>query len=158
MLGEESDATPPVTILCQDRLDFDEALRFNELCLKSADPWLWLTSGPMNRGYVSPAFLPDAGPCLACLLMHSQRLSPAAELYADLIDHAQKGGEIRSVPFPPRGIAILQQMLLWKVELLQQPAAPAALFQLHVLEVDSLEITAHRVFCDPECPACLGHR
>ena len=42
-----------------------------------ASPWLWATCGPMTRGYVSPAFRPDAGPCLACLIEHYRRLSPA---------------------------------------------------------------------------------
>jgi len=149
---------PEVAVLCQDCLDYAEALRFNERRLKSGKPWLWVSSGPMNRGYVSPVFLPDAGPCLACLLGHFQRLSPAVELYTELIDHARQGKAVRPVPFPPYGIAILQQLLLWKVELLQLPEPPAALFQLHVLELASLEVTAHRVFYDPECPACRGKR
>jgi hypothetical protein len=80
------------------------------------------------------------------------------ELYTDLIDHARQGKTIRAVPFPPHGIAILQQLLLWKIEFLQMPEPPAALFQLHVLELASLEVTAHRVFFDPECPACRGKR
>jgi hypothetical protein len=149
---------PEVAVLCQDSLDYEEALRFNERALQSGKPWLWVTSGPMNRGYVSQAFLPDAGPCLACLLGHFQRLSPAVELYTDLIDHVRQGKTVRPLSFPPYGIAILQQLLLWKVELLQLPEPPAALFQLHVLELASLEVTAHRVFYDPECLACRGKR
>ena len=35
---------------------------------------------------------------------------------------------------------------------------PAALYRLHALEVATLEVTAHRVFADPECPACRGRR
>ena len=48
-------------------------------------------------------FLPDAGPCLACLLTHFEKLSPAPELYADLRDHA-----LRQLPtwiaLQPRGV------------------------------------------------------
>jgi bacteriocin biosynthesis cyclodehydratase domain-containing protein len=153
-----ADTSPAVAVLCQDRLDYAEVLRFNEKALNGNDPWMWVTVGPLNRGYVSPVFLPDAGPCLRCLLTHFQRLSPAPELYADLIDHARQGKPLCPAPFPPHGLAILQQLLLWKAVLLQEPEAPAALFQLHVLEAATLEVTAHRVFCDPECPACSAKR
>src|SRR5205085_2204625 len=61
----------PVRVLCQDRLDYHEALDFNRRCIDLATtsngdpgqkvpPWLWLTSGPVSRGYVSPVFLADA--------------------------------------------------------------------------------------------------
>ena len=92
------------------------------------------------------------------LLTRFQRLSPAPELYSDLIDHARQGKPLSPAPFPPHGLAILQQLLLWKIALLAEPVAVAALFQLHVLEVATLEVSAHRVFCDPECPACSGKR
>ena len=62
---EEETASLPV--LCQDTLDYDEALGFNRRCLAAAGPWLWVSTGPLVRGLVSPVFLPDAGPCLACL-------------------------------------------------------------------------------------------
>ena len=44
-------------------------------------PWLWVSTGAMSRGYVSPVFLPDAGPCLGCLLRHGRLLSPAREIH-----------------------------------------------------------------------------
>ena len=55
-------------------------------------------------------------------------------------------------------IAIRQQLAAWKVALLAQTEPPAAAFLLHVLEVKSLEVTAHPVLVDPECPACRGRR
>jgi bacteriocin biosynthesis cyclodehydratase domain-containing protein len=148
----------PVPLLAQDNLDLDEALRFNERCLEGKSPWLWTTSGPGSRGYLSPVFLPDAGPCLRCLVRHFERLSPAPEVYADLIAHARQGKPIAPSPFPDHGTALLRDLVLWKVELLAKPDSPAALFRLHVLEVAALELTSHRVFFDPECPACRGHR
>jgi bacteriocin biosynthesis cyclodehydratase domain-containing protein len=144
--------------LCQDRLDYDEALRFNERCLAGESPWLWATCGPLSRGYVSPVFLPDAGPCLACLLHGFRRLSPAPELYDEMIEYASKGGAITAATFPARAAGVLQQLVAWKAELLEQGDPPAALYQLHVLEVSTLEVTAHRVFFDPECPSCRGRR
>jgi bacteriocin biosynthesis cyclodehydratase domain-containing protein len=147
-----------VTVLCQDRLDYQEMLGLNAQLLEGEEPWLWATVGPVSRGYVSPVILPDAGPCLQCLLTHFRRLSPAPDLYDDLVDHARQGRPIRPVPFPPHGLEMLRQVVLRKVELLREPEPPAALFQLHVLEVGALEITAHRVFCDPECPACSSKR
>jgi bacteriocin biosynthesis cyclodehydratase domain-containing protein len=147
-----------VTVFCQDRLDYEAALRFNDRQLRGGGAWFWLTVGPMSRGYVSPLFLPDAGPCLCCLLTHFRRLSPAPELYDRLTDHGHAGRRVEPATFPPQGVAVLQQLLLWKAELLREPEAPAALFQLHVLEVSTLEVSAHGVFCDPECPACSGQR
>jgi bacteriocin biosynthesis cyclodehydratase domain-containing protein len=147
-----------VPVLCQDRLDYEEALRFNRWRLAGQTPWLWASTGAMGRAYVSPVFLPDAGPCLGCLLSHFRSLSPAPELYDALIEHARAGRSITPVPFPAQGIAVVQQLLLWKATLLQQPQAQPALYRLHVVEADALEVTTHRVFIDPECPECGGPR
>jgi bacteriocin biosynthesis cyclodehydratase domain-containing protein len=156
--GQAADDLAVAEVLVQDGLDYHAALGFNDRALKGRRPWLWLSVGPMNRGYVSPVFLPDAGPCLACLLTQFQRLSPAPELYDDLENHAREGKAIRPVPFPSHGRAVLRHLLLWKVELLGEPEPSAALFQLHVLEVGTLEVSAHRVFADPECQACSRRR
>jgi bacteriocin biosynthesis cyclodehydratase domain-containing protein len=145
-----------LAVLCQDRLDYDEALRFNRRCRGGTAPWLWATYGPMNRGYVSPLFLPDAGPCLACLLGHFRRLSPAPEIYADLIEHARRGLPLQPVDFPAEGVALLRALVLWKASLLARPDPPAAAYRLHVLETETMEVSAHRVFADPECPDCGG--
>jgi bacteriocin biosynthesis cyclodehydratase domain-containing protein len=146
----------PLPALCLDRLDYDEALRFNRRCLEAGTPWLWASTGPMSRAYVGPLFLPDAGPCLGCLLNHFRRLSPVPTLYDALATHAQKGGLVTPVPFPGPAIAVVQQLLLWKTALAAEPEAHAALYRLHVLEVASLEVSSHRVFVDPECPECRG--
>lgn len=148
--------SPKLQLLCQDRLDYEEALQFNRRCLKGHDPWMWATTGPMSRGYVSPPFLPGAGPCLACLIRHFQRLSPASELYDALIDHGRQGRAFEPVPFPEQGIGILKELVRWKLGLLPRSDPPAVLYRLHVLEVETMEVTAHRVFLDPECPEC-GH-
>jgi bacteriocin biosynthesis cyclodehydratase domain-containing protein len=153
-LPAEGEGAIALPVLCQDRLDYDEALRFNRRCLAGDVPWLWVTSGPLGRGYVSPPFLPDAGPCLACLLTHFRRLSPLPELYDELTAHARAGGTILPVPFPAQAMAILRALLLWKVELLERADPPAALYQLHVLEVATLTVSAHRVFRDSECEEC----
>ncbi len=140
-------------VLCQDRLDYDMALRFNRCRLNSDAPWLWTSCAAMSRAYVSPLFLPDAGPCLECLLNHFQRRSPMPELYTDLIVYARQGGSIQPTPTPVRAIALLAQLVLWKAELAREADAPAALFRLHVLDVATLEVASHRVFADPECRA-----
>jgi len=144
----------PLPVLCQDRLDYDEVLRFNRRCAGGDTPWLWASCAAMSRGYVSPLFLLDAGPCLECLLNHFQRRSPMPELYSDLIEHAQQGRPIEPTPISCRALVMLAHLALWKVELAWEPHPPAALFRLHVLEVATLEITSHRVFSDPECPTC----
>jgi bacteriocin biosynthesis cyclodehydratase domain-containing protein len=152
------DSLPAVTVLCQDRLDMDEALRFNERCLHGSSPWLWVSCAALSRGYVSPVFLADAGPCLACLLGHFRRLSPLPELYDELANHARAGGTLSAAPFAPSGVVILQQLVAWKVDLLARSEAPAAVYRLHVLEAASLEVSSHPVMVDPECPACHGRR
>ena len=143
-----------LSVLCQDRLDYEEALRFNRRSLDGNAPWLWATYGPMSRGYVSPPFLPRAGPCLSCLVRHFQRLSPAAELYDHLEEHARQERPMVPVPFPDEGVKVLCQIVLWKVALLAQKQPPGALYRLHVLDIESMEVSSHRVFPDPECPDC----
>jgi bacteriocin biosynthesis cyclodehydratase domain-containing protein len=147
-------ALEPVALLCQDSLDYESAYQFNRRCLRGSAPWMWVSSGAMNRGYVSPVFLPGAGPCLACLLRHFQRLSPAPELYDVLAKHVRAGKTVTPVPFPAEGTAILRQLVLWKLRQLQEPQPPPALYRLHVVEIDTMEVAAHRVFPDPECPEC----
>lgn len=143
-----------VPILCQDRLDYDELLRFNRRCLSGNSPWMWATYGPASRAYISPLILPGAGPCLECLLAHFKRLSPAPEFYDRLIAHARGKRPIEPVSFPAPGVEILKQLVLWKLSVAAEGQPPAALYRLHVLEVESMETTSHRVFIDPECPAC----
>lgn len=165
--GNSAWAWPPVTedaeakalpVLCQDRLDYDEALRFNRECLREGTPWMWATTGPMNRAYVSPLFLPDAGPCVCCLLNQFRRLSPAPELYDELIAHAHSGKAINPVPFPAPAVVVLQQLVIWKSSLVAEAPAPAALYRLHVLEPGAMEVSSHPVWIDPECPECGGRK
>lgn len=145
---------PAVRVLCQDRLDYDEALRFNRSCLSQSSPWMWATTGPLSRGYVSPAFLPGSGPCLGCLIRHFRRLSPAPEIYDGLIAHAQEQKPIVPVSFPAEGLDLMRAILRWKIAALGDPAPPAALYRLHVVETASMEVSTHRVFPDPACPDC----
>jgi bacteriocin biosynthesis cyclodehydratase domain-containing protein len=151
----DGEVLPPLPVLCQDCLDYDEALRFNRRCRADGSPWLWASTGPLSRGYVGPLFLPDAGPCLACLLSHFQRLSPAPEIYDDLLAHARQGLPVAPAPFPAQGVAVLEALVRWKAELLAERDPPAALYRLHVLELESMEVSAHRVLADPECPECI---
>lgn len=143
-------------VFCQDRLDHAAAMAFNARCLRAGEPWIWATLGPMSRGYVGPAFLPRAGPCWACLLGQFRRLSPAPELYDSLIAHARGGHAIAPADFPAAGAEILAQLVLWKRDQLGRDDPPSALYRLHVLELDAMEVTVHRVPIDPECPACGG--
>jgi bacteriocin biosynthesis cyclodehydratase domain-containing protein len=146
--------TRSLPVFCQDRLDFAAALEVNQRCLCRGTTWLWATLGPMSRGYVSPPFLPRDGPCWACLLGSFRRLSPAPELYDALIDHGRSGHAIEPVPFPTAGVEILAQLVLWKREQLGRSDPPSALYRLHVLELETMEVTSHRVRVDPECPEC----
>ena len=85
---------------------------------------------------------------------------PAADDTATAEAHFDFGhtatAPLAPLPFPPPAAVMVQQLLLWKAILAEESEAPAALYRLHVLEVSSLEVTAHRVFVDPECRACGG--
>jgi bacteriocin biosynthesis cyclodehydratase domain-containing protein len=144
----------PLPVLCQDRLDYEEALQFNRRCRQDGAPWFWASTGAMSRAYVSPLFLPDAGPCLSCLLSHFRRLSPTPELYDALASHARFGRPIEPVPYPEPAAALVRELIRWKALLVEETEAPEALYRLHVVEVGSLEITSHRVLVDPECAEC----
>jgi bacteriocin biosynthesis cyclodehydratase domain-containing protein len=150
--------SPGVRVLCQDTLDLNEALAFNERCLKGPSPWLWLTCAPLSRAYVSPVFLPDAGPCLACLVGHFRRLSPFPALYDELVQHGCEGGTFAPAHFPESGLDVLAHLARGKVDLLARPEPAATAFRLHVLEVATLEVSSHPVLLDPECRACRRRR
>ena len=141
-------------ILCQDRLDYAAALDFNRRSLMGDVPWLWVTHGPAGRGYASPLFLPGAGPCLACLLQQFRRLSPVGEIHDELIAHVRSGNEMTPVPFPEAALEILRQIVSWKLSMAARPDPPVALYRLHVVEADSLEVRLHRVFKLSDCSQC----
>jgi hypothetical protein len=110
--------------------------------------------GPGGRGFAGPVFLRGAGPGLACVVAHFERLSPAPEIYGALAAHVRAGGEIVPVPFPEHGVEALARLVAWKAELLASAEPVAPLYRLHVLEAATLEVTSHRPLYDPECAAC----
>jgi len=144
-----------LVVLCQDTLDYAAALDFNRRCLRSdAAGWLWISCGPMGRGFVSSVFRPHAGPCLGCLIRNFQRLSPAPEIYEHLIEHSCAGGEIPPVPFPAPALDLLAALARWKIESSAQSEPSVGVYRLHVVETDTMECATHRVFRDPHCPDC----
>jgi bacteriocin biosynthesis cyclodehydratase domain-containing protein len=158
LVCKDTDAKP-IAVFCQQSLDYHSAMEFNRRCLRGGDsPWLWVTTGPASRGYVSPVFLPDAGPCLACLLRHFQRLSPVPQLYDAMAHHGETGGDFAAVPFPDEAMTILEQIATWKIRQMSVTPAPSALFRLHVLELETMQVSLHRVFLDPTCPDCQDAR
>jgi bacteriocin biosynthesis cyclodehydratase domain-containing protein len=96
-------------------------------------------------------FLPDTGPCLECLVDHFRLRSPVPELY-DLI--AAHPGPFTAAVFEPAALAVVADLVAWKLSLIAHEPAPAALYALHVVEVATLEVSSHRVLINPECPAC----
>lgn len=151
-----SSSASPASILCQESLDYKAALEFNQRCRASkAFGWLWISSGAMSHGFVSPVFRRDAGGCLGCLLRNFQRLSPAPEIYQHLIEHSSAGGELPPMPFPAAGLDVLVALTRWKIESLAQSEPALGVYRLQVVEAATMECTTHRVFRDPHCPYCL---
>jgi len=141
-------------VLVQDRLDHAALLAHNAAMLAARQRWLWITTGPGTRAYVGPLFVPDAGPCAACLLVHFKRLSPVPALYDALLAHAETGGAIAPSAFPDAALATTAALARWKLSLVGEPVAPAALYALHVVEVGALAVSTHPPLADPECTAC----
>ena len=141
-------------ILSQDRLDYEAAIQISRRCRKDKKPLLWVSYGALSRAYVSPLFLPDAGPCFGCLLNSFARLSPAPEIYEALREHLRQNKRIESVSLPEEAIRVLDGLVRWKLSQAEVAEPPPALYRLHVLEFESHEIATHRVFVDPFCSEC----
>lgn len=144
-----------VHILCQDILDYEAALRAGARALAEGAALVWATEAPLARGFVSPLFLPDAGPCLACLIACFKRLSPSPELYDALIEHAKRGGSFMPTSIGPEPRAALAAITAFKIAGLAAPAEARseAIFRLHVLDAKSFEVSTHPVPIDPDCPS-----
>jgi hypothetical protein len=76
-------------------------------------------------------------------------------LYDSLLGHGASGGKFAASELPPEALVIVEQIVRWKCEQLRLPIAPPACYRLHVLELDTLEITLHRVLIDPTCSDCV---
>lgn len=151
LVREALPAGDALEVLVQDTLDHGALLRHNADALAARRRWMWITVGPASRAYVGPLFVPGAGPCAACLLVHFKRLSPAPELYDALLDHAGPFARPELSPSFERAIAA---HAAWKLELAAQPIGHAALYALHVLEDADRTVTSHVPIADPECAAC----
>jgi bacteriocin biosynthesis cyclodehydratase domain-containing protein len=149
---------PRLRILCQTTLNYLAPLDANRQARRAGEFFIWVSSGALDRAYVSPLFLPNAGPCFACLLRTFQRLSPAPEIYDALIEHGRAAGAFASFELPADAADVLHGLVLWKLAqaALEQPAG--GLYRLHVLERASMEVSTHRVFADAECPECREGR
>lgn len=139
-----------IDVFVQDSLDHAALLAMNRRMLDERRRWMWITTGPGGRAYVGPLFVPDAGPCAACVLVHFKRLSPAPELYDALLAH---GGSIAPTPFPEAALETVAALARWKLSLAANPMA-AALYALHVIDVGDLTVTAHAPLIDVECTQC----
>jgi bacteriocin biosynthesis cyclodehydratase domain-containing protein len=143
-----------VGVVAQDTLELAAALAANRARLATPAPWLWVTIGPAARALIGPLFVPDAGPCLECLVDHFRLRSPVPELYDLLATHA---GPFAPAAFEPAALPVVADLVAWKLALIARAPAPSALYALHVVEVASLEVSSHRVLINPECPACATH-
>jgi oxazoline/thiazoline synthase len=144
-------APAELRVFAQDTLELGAALAFNLARLAEPAPWLWATIGPAARAFVGPLFLPDAGPCLACLTDHFRLRSPAPALYDALVAHP---GPFAPAAFDAELLAVVAELVAAKLALVAREPTPAALFALHVVEVATLEVSSHRVLINAECPAC----
>ncbi len=153
--GDLAREGPTLAVLCQDSLDYAAALEEQRRRRAAGEPWLWASYGARGRGYVSPLFLPDAGPCWHCLLRSFRRVSPAPELY-DLLLERRDTRSIMPVDFPAEALAILAALVRWKLGQAGYDEPDAGLYRLHVLERAGMEVSSHRVLIDPECPDCRG--
>lgn len=141
----------PLAAFVQDRMDHAAVLAFDAEARAANRRWMWITTGPAQRAYVGPLFVPGAGPCAACLLLHFKRLSPVPALHDALIAH---GGDTVAAEVAPSMIATVAALARWKLELASEPLARPALYALHVVEASDLTVSSHVPIADPECVAC----
>jgi bacteriocin biosynthesis cyclodehydratase domain-containing protein len=147
---EESE-DPNLWLYSQHTLDYESTRAFSSKAREEARRWMWVTTGPSNRAYVSPLFLPDAGPCVACLLGTFHRLSPVPDFYEVLREHQ---GEFATSSFPDVAETMLAGLVDWKLSLCGTSPSPPALFALHVVEAGGLTVSSHPVLADPDCTEC----
>jgi bacteriocin biosynthesis cyclodehydratase domain-containing protein len=140
-----------IVVHAQDTLELATTLAANARRIAAGERWLWASIGPEARALVGPLFLPDAGPCFECLIGHFRLRSPVPALYELVAAHA---GPFARAAFDPAALAVVADLVAWKLSLVAREPAPAALYALHVVEVATLEVSSHRVLIDPECPAC----
>ena len=140
-----------VRVLAQDTLELGAALATNDRRLAERARWLWVTIGPASRAFIGPVFLPDAGPCLACLIDHFRLRSPVPALYDALVAHP---GPFAPAALEPAALAVVADLVAYKLALVAHEPAPPALYAVHVFELATLEVSSHRVLINPECPAC----
>lgn len=140
-----------ILLLAQDGLDLADAIAGQREARHEGLPFLWASHAALSRAYVGPLFLPDAGPCLNCLLRAFRRLSPAPELYDALLEHA---GPFEPAPLADEVAAVVEGLVRWKLAQAAVEYPAAGLYRLHALERATMEVTSHRVFVDPECPVC----
>jgi bacteriocin biosynthesis cyclodehydratase domain-containing protein len=143
-----------LVVLCQDCLDYEHAIQVSQRCRVENRPLLWASYGALSRAYVSPLFLPGAGPCFGCLYRSFQRLSPAPEIYDVLREHARQQKPLEPVDFPENSLLMLEGLVRWKIDQAELEDPSPGLYRLHVFERESFEVTTHRVFADPFCPEC----
>ena len=145
-----------LAVLCQDTLDYAAAGAFGRARRAVGEPWIWASTAPLARAYVGPVLLPDAGPCMTCIDRHFLRLSPAPEVFEALRDGDLGPRGIRPTPFPEPAIAMVAALAQWKAEAMAYAEVPRGVFQLHVIEASSFEVSAHQPLLDPTCPDCAA--
>lgn len=145
-----------LAVLCQDALDYEAACAFGRARRAARERWLWVSTAPLARAYVGPVLLPDAGPCMTCIDRGFLRLSPAPEVLLALRTEALGPGGIRPTPFPEPGLDVVAALVQWKAQALAWSEVPRGVFDLHVLDVATFEVTAHRPLLDPTCPDCAA--
>lgn len=141
----------PLVAFVQDRLDHGALLAFAVASRAARRRWMWITTGPAQRAWVGPLFVPDAGPCAACLLVHFKRLSPVPDLHDALI---ARGAETVVAPLSAELVAMVAAVARGKLALAADPVVRPALFALHVIEASELSVSLHVPVRDPECAAC----
>lgn len=146
-----------LAVLCQECLDYATACTFAVRCRQRHMPALWLSTGAMTRGFVSPLLLPDSGPRLCCIVHHFRRLSPAVDVFDALVAHGEAGRPIANSSLPPFATRMLLNLALWKASVVAEAAVTPALFRLHVLEANSLEVSSYPVVAAGDCPTCRDH-
>lgn len=147
-----------VRVFAQRTLDRTRAIEAATRARLDGAAFLWVSTGAVARSFVGPLIVPRDGPCLGCLFEIFQRRSPFADLHDELDAHAARGGSFAEASPGPLVTRVLSAIVAWKLEQARAPLPSAALFRLHVVEHEALEISTHPVARLDDCASCAAYR
>ncbi len=146
-------------VICPDAADAQVTSAVNALALEIGVPWL-LVRIFGAQGFVGPLFIPDDGPCHACLLAREEANWSDREIERAYLDRiAREPGSVESYGRLPACAALVSDVaVLEATKHLSRFVMPALLGAVLRIDFAACRTELHRVMRLPRCPACSPAR